>query len=92
MSGLLAYCCAQTEFVWKIVDLYGRRTDWRNSPFMGGVVPQRLIQPKLSNEKSCIRYSPLVSRLHPSICITFFSLRGLTSNSNFSGFVITNAP
>jgi hypothetical protein len=38
MSGLLACCCAQTEFVWKLVDLYGKRTDWRNSPFMGGVV------------------------------------------------------
>jgi hypothetical protein len=38
MNGLLACCCAQTEFVWKLVDLYGRRTDWRSSPFMGGVV------------------------------------------------------
>jgi hypothetical protein len=36
MNGLFRVGRAQTEFVWKLVDLYGRRTDRRNSAFMGG--------------------------------------------------------
>jgi hypothetical protein len=36
MNGLFRVGRAQTDFVWKLVDLYGRRTDRRNSAFMGG--------------------------------------------------------
>jgi hypothetical protein len=36
MNGLFRVGHAQTEFVWKLVDLYGRRTDRRNSAFMRG--------------------------------------------------------
>jgi hypothetical protein len=43
MNELFHVGRAQTDFIWKPVDLYERRSDRRNSAFMGGSCTQKIM-------------------------------------------------
>ena len=62
MNGLFRVDCAQTEFVWKLVDLHGRRTDRRNSAFMGGSCRINLHTIHLLELMKLMFHLPLLSR------------------------------
>jgi hypothetical protein len=56
MNRLFRMSCAQTEFVWKFVDMYVRRTDRWNSAFIGGgciTVPRAWIASANARFRGC---------------------------------------
>jgi hypothetical protein len=62
INGLIARATAQTEFVWKNVDLYGSAQTRAISPFMEGGCMRSFIEAFL-NRGGSIRSTPLLKLL-----------------------------